>query len=91
MTASDARALATRLATLDPDALAAVFDARRIAPNTSWTDFFDAADALLDPAQLSRALADVYDLEAAALRDAVDACCEDPDFDVLVAPPDGDR
>ena len=73
MTASDARALATRLATLDPDALAAVFDARRIAPNTSWTDFFDAADALLDPAQLSRALADVSDLEAAALRDAVDA------------------
>ncbi|THE06535.1 helicase-associated domain-containing protein [Microbacterium oleivorans] len=72
MTASDARALATRLATLDPDALAALFDARHIAPNTSWTDFFDAADSLLDPAQLTRAFGDVSDLEAAALREAVD-------------------
>ncbi|MEW1834311.1 helicase-associated domain-containing protein [Microbacterium sp. NPDC079995] len=71
MTASDARALATRLATLDPDALAALFDARHISPGTSWTDFFDAADALLDPAQLNRALADLSDLEATALRAAI--------------------
>ncbi|MFI8631379.1 helicase-associated domain-containing protein [Microbacterium sp. NPDC077663] len=71
MTASDARALATRLATLDPDALAALLDARHISPGTSWTDFFDAADALLDPAHLTRALADVSDLEAAALQAAV--------------------
>lgn len=71
MTASDARALATRLATLDPDALGALFDARHVSPSTSWTDFFDAADALLDPAQLTRALADLSDLDAAALRDAV--------------------
>jgi exonuclease SbcD len=27
--------------------------------------------------------------EAGLLRDAVDACCEDPDFDVLVAAADG--
>jgi len=27
--------------------------------------------------------------EAGLLRDAVDACCEDPDFDVLVAALDG--
>jgi exonuclease SbcD len=27
--------------------------------------------------------------EAGLLRDAVDACCEDPDFDVLVVAPDG--
>ena len=27
--------------------------------------------------------------EAGLLRRAVDACCEDPDFDVLVAAPDG--
>ena len=71
MTASDARALATRLATLDPDALAALFDARHVSPRTSWTDFFDAADALLDPAQLTRALAEVSDVDAAALRAAV--------------------
>ncbi|MFJ6680066.1 helicase-associated domain-containing protein [Microbacterium sp. NPDC091382] len=71
MTASDARALATRLATLDPDALATLLDARHVAPSTSWMDFFDAADGLLDPAQLNRALADVSDVEAAALRDAV--------------------
>lgn len=72
MTASDARALATRLATLDPDALAALLDARHVAPHTSWTDFFDAADGLLDPAQLHRALAQVSDVEAAALRDALE-------------------
>ena len=71
MTASDARALATRLATLDPDALASLFDARHVAPHSSWTDFFDAADGLLDPAQLHRALADVSDLEATALREAL--------------------
>ncbi|CAL4860373.1 helicase-associated domain-containing protein [Microbacterium sp. MM2322] len=72
MTASDARALATRLATLDPDALATLFDARHIAPSTTWTDFFDAADALLDPTHLTRAFADVSDLEAAALRAALE-------------------
>jgi hypothetical protein len=71
VTASDARDLATRLATLDPDALAALFHARHIAPGVSWSDFFDAADALLDPAQLVRALTEVSDLEAAALRRAV--------------------
>lgn len=72
MTASDARALATRLATLAPDALAALLHARHVAPGVSWSDFFDAADALLDSGQLARALADVSDIEAAALRRAID-------------------
>lgn len=72
MTASDARALATRLATLDPDALAIIFDLRRVNPAVTWTDFFDAADALLDPAAVGRAVAELADRDAAALRTAID-------------------
>ncbi|MFD4958396.1 helicase-associated domain-containing protein [Microbacterium sp. NPDC058389] len=53
---SDARALATRLAELDDAALARTLAARGISPHIGWHDFFDAADGLLDPAQLDRAL-----------------------------------
>ena len=53
---SDARALATRLADLDDAALARTLAARGISPHAGWHDFFDAAEALLDPAQLDRAL-----------------------------------
>ncbi len=71
MTASDARVLATRLATLDPDALAALFDARHVPPGVTWADFFDVADALLDPGALARAVAALSDAEVRALRAAV--------------------
>ncbi|WP_405375046.1 MULTISPECIES: helicase-associated domain-containing protein [unclassified Microbacterium] len=67
MTASDARALANRLAQLDSDALARLFDSRQVAPQSTWSDFFDVAEALLDPAQTARAVATLSDLEAHAL------------------------
>ncbi|MBW9093277.1 helicase-associated domain-containing protein [Microbacterium jejuense] len=53
---SDARALATRLADLDDAALAETLAARGVSPHVAWHDFFDAAEALLDPVQLDRAL-----------------------------------
>lgn len=56
MTASDARALAQHLVQRGDDALASLLAARHIAPTVGWNDAFDAAEALLDPASLDRAL-----------------------------------
>ncbi|WP_203581115.1 helicase-associated domain-containing protein [Microbacterium hibisci] len=53
---SDARALATRLADLGDAALARTLAARGVSPQAPWHDFFDAAEALLDPASIDRAL-----------------------------------
>jgi hypothetical protein len=53
---SDERALATWLAARDDDALAATLAGRGIPASASWHDFFDAAEALLDPASIDRAL-----------------------------------
>ncbi|WP_394278760.1 helicase-associated domain-containing protein [Microbacterium sp.] len=80
VTASDARSLATHLATLDADALADLFAARAVSPTSTWADFFDVAEGLLEPAQLARAVATVTDHEVAALRDALaaDRAVDDP-------------
>lgn len=53
---SDERALATWLAGQDDDALAATLARRGIAPSVAWSDFFDAAEGLLDASSLDRAL-----------------------------------
>ncbi|MDR7190361.1 hypothetical protein J2Y46_003210 [Microbacterium sp. BE35] len=53
---SDARALATRLAELGDAALATTLAARGVSPQAAWHDFFDAAEGLLDPASVDRAL-----------------------------------
>ena len=53
---SDARALAAELAARDDDALAALFAARGVSAAASWRDFFDAAEALLEPTSIDRAL-----------------------------------
>lgn len=53
---SDARALATRLADLGDAALAETLAARGVSPQSGWHDFFDAAEALLDPVSIDRAL-----------------------------------
>lgn len=53
---SDARALATRLAELGDAALARTLAARGVSAQSGWHDFFDAAEALLDPASIDRAL-----------------------------------
>ncbi|MDN8549155.1 helicase-associated domain-containing protein [Microbacterium sp. NM3R9] len=55
MTPVDARALASWLAAADDDALIALLRARRVAPDAAWSDFFDAAEALLDPAAVAKA------------------------------------
>lgn len=53
---SDERALATWLAGLDDDALAATLARRGVPPSSPWSDFFDAAEGLLDASSLDRAL-----------------------------------
>lgn len=55
--AGDERTLATWLASLDDDALAELLRRRSVSPAASWRDFFDAAEALLEPASIDRALA----------------------------------
>ncbi|SDQ88122.1 helicase-associated domain-containing protein [Microbacterium sp. cf332] len=55
MTPVDARALATWLAASDDDALIDLLRRRRIPPEAAWSDFFDAAEALLDPAAVAKA------------------------------------
>ncbi|MCW3491971.1 helicase-associated domain-containing protein [Microbacterium sp. SSM24] len=53
---SDERALATWLAGRDDTDVAATLAARGISASAAWNDFFDAAEALLDPASVDRAL-----------------------------------
>ncbi|WP_349428154.1 helicase-associated domain-containing protein [Microbacterium sp. LWS13-1.2] len=53
---SDARALATRLAELGDAALARTLAARGVSAQSGWHDFFDAAEGLLDPTSVDRAL-----------------------------------
>lgn len=54
--ASDARALAMRLADLGDADLARTLAARGVSAQAPWHDFFDAAEGLLDPASVDRAL-----------------------------------
>lgn len=53
---SDARALATRLADLGDAALAETLAARGVSTQSGWQDFFDAAEGLLEPFSIDRAL-----------------------------------
>ena len=53
---TDERSLATWLATRDDAALAETFALRAVSPSVTWSDFFDAADALLDAASVDRAI-----------------------------------
>ena len=56
MTGSEARALAQHLVQRSDDALTALFAARHVSPTASWSDAFDAAEALLDPSSIERTL-----------------------------------
>ncbi|GLJ79716.1 helicase-associated domain-containing protein [Microbacterium imperiale] len=71
MTPVDARALASWLAAADDDALIALLRARRIAPDAAWSDFFDAAEALLDPATVAKAAPSLPRLLVEALDEAI--------------------
>ncbi|MEO2133824.1 helicase-associated domain-containing protein [Microbacterium sp.] len=70
MTGSDARALAQHLVQRSDDALAALLAARHVSPTASWNDAFDAAEALLEPSSIERALRGLTSGEISALADA---------------------
>ena len=67
--ATHARGLAERLAGLDDEALAELFRRRSVNPDARWRDFFDAAEALLDEAAISRVLPGLTRAEAGLLAD----------------------
>ncbi|GAA5152554.1 hypothetical protein GCM10025768_20700 [Microbacterium pseudoresistens] len=64
---SHARALAEILAARRDDELAALLDRRGVRADADWHDFFDAAEALLDPASVARVLPTLSSAEAEAL------------------------
>ncbi|GAA3644421.1 hypothetical protein GCM10022200_30650 [Microbacterium awajiense] len=70
---SDERVLASWLAARDDDALAATLSARSVARTVPWQDFFDAAEGLLDPTSIERALRRRSRTELAALLGGGDA------------------
>lgn len=65
-----ARPLADQLASASDAQLERVLRERAVRPDVGWTDFFDAAEALLEPASIERALARLSRAEARALRAA---------------------
>lgn len=56
---ADARAFAERLARADDAELAALLIRRRVPAGANWHDFFDAAEALLAPESVARAVAEL--------------------------------
>ena len=62
-----ARPLADWLAAASDDDLRHLLAARGVRPDAPWQDFFDAAEALLDPTSLSRVLPTLTATEATAL------------------------
>ncbi|WP_144797777.1 helicase-associated domain-containing protein [Microbacterium paludicola] len=80
-----ARPLAVWLAAASDAQLAALFAARGVRADVAWTDFFDAAEALLDPASIERVLPRLTLAEATALRRAVDGGDAGTETDALVA------
>lgn len=68
---SDQRALAVSLSARADEDLAQLFLDRDVSPSATWRDTFDAADALLDPSSISRALPPLTRIEAEALVSAV--------------------
>jgi len=83
-----ARPLAEWLSAASDAELATLFAARRVRPDAGWQDFFDAAEALLDTASVTRILpalthSEAADLLAAATSD--DARVSGPSADTLRA------
>jgi hypothetical protein len=81
-----ARPLADRLATTSDEQLIRLFAARGVRADPGWNDFFDAAEALLEPASVARALPHLTAAQASALlsaRDRGDAGDERASLDAL--------
>lgn len=80
-----ARPLALWLAAAPDSELAALFAARGVRSDVAWFDFFDAAEALLEPASIERMLPRLTLAEATALRHAVDGEDAGPEIEALRA------
>lgn len=65
-----ARPLAEALSARTDEQLAALFRQRDVRPDASWNDFFDAAEALLDPASIAKILPRLTRAQASGLLDA---------------------
>lgn len=65
-----ARPLAVWLAAASDSQLSALFEARGVRLDSSWSDFFDAAEELLDPSSIERLLPRLSLPEAIALHRA---------------------
>lgn len=72
MAATDARVLASTLAGLEDGFLRRVLVERRVSPTASWADYYDMAEALLDPVLLGRGIAALSRADADALQRALD-------------------
>lgn len=68
-----ARPLAEWLSAASDEQLATLFSVRRVRADAGWQDFFDAAEALLDPASIARVLPLLTCGEAMALLAAATA------------------
>ncbi|HWV49110.1 MAG TPA: hypothetical protein VN035_06595, partial [Microbacterium sp.] len=62
-----ARPLAVWLAAAADTELERLFAERGVRPDAPWNDFFDAAEALLDPSSVERAISALPLVDAAAL------------------------
>ncbi|MBS1906981.1 MAG: hypothetical protein JST33_10540, partial [Actinobacteria bacterium] len=60
-----ARLLAEALSARTDEELATLFGRREVRADAHWHDFFDAAEALLDPASVARVLPRLTRAEAA--------------------------
>jgi len=65
-----ARLLAEALSARTDEELATLFARREVRPDAPWHDFFDAAEALLDPSSVARILPRLTRAEAIALAHA---------------------
>lgn len=80
-----ARPLADRLAAASDAELERMLHERRVRADVGWEDFFDAAEALLEPASIERALAALSLDQARALHRAVQGGTAMPDPGVMGA------
>lgn len=82
-----ARPLADRLAAASDEQLTALLRVRGVHADADWSDFFDAAEALLEPASVERGLAALTRAQAQALAHAVrgEAGTDAPTADMLAA------
>lgn len=72
-----ARPLADRLAAVSDAQLAELLRIRGVRPDAEWMDFFDAAEALLEPASIERGLAALTRADARLLAAAVADAADD--------------